>query len=181
MHRCFRTWKFLHSFVSSNKSSWLKPERPLPLKRIPCRMDRLQVIHNLAPSFLTNHLCPKFVRTWGRWSLRYAPLIRLPLFLFSKGSIHGWLVRQAIAHLTAPFQPTARQSVSGVAKLTRSLRKYDLTKTEKLQIVNLAPVQAVELYVVSTVYLFMFTFLPTQFPSYFPHLFVRTDSRRARG
>ncbi|GJJ15522.1 hypothetical protein Clacol_009800 [Clathrus columnatus] len=55
---------------------------------------------------------------------------------------------EAIAHLTAPFQPTARQSAAGITKLTRSLRKYSLTKAEKLQIVNLAPVEPVQLYVI---------------------------------
>lgn len=36
-----------------------------------------------------------------------------------------------------------------LVQLTRALGAYDLTKAEKLQIVNLAPVEPVELYVVS--------------------------------
>ena len=42
-----------------------------------------------------------------------------------------------------------RQSERSVRALTTGLRKYDLTKAEKLQMVNLAPTEPVELYVVS--------------------------------
>jgi hypothetical protein len=37
-----------------------------------------------------------------------------------------------------------------VAALTRALAPFELTKAEKLQVVNLAPTEPVELYVVST-------------------------------
>jgi len=55
---------------------------------------------------------------------------------------------EAIQYLSADYQPTASQSDAGIATLTRSLAAYDLTKAEKLQIVNLAPTEPVELYVV---------------------------------
>ncbi|EJD50956.1 hypothetical protein AURDEDRAFT_27602, partial [Auricularia subglabra TFB-10046 SS5] len=54
----------------------------------------------------------------------------------------------AIQYLSAPFQPTGRQSAEGTRALLGALRSYDLTKGEKLQIVNLAPTEPVELYVV---------------------------------
>ncbi|KIJ54525.1 hypothetical protein M422DRAFT_220793 [Sphaerobolus stellatus SS14] len=55
---------------------------------------------------------------------------------------------EAIAHLSAHFQPTNRQTPQGIRKVTKSLAAYDLTKGEKLQIINLAPTQTVELYVI---------------------------------
>lgn len=55
---------------------------------------------------------------------------------------------EAIQYLSAPFQPTGRQSAEGTRTLLGALRDYDLTKGEKLQIVNLAPTEPVELYVV---------------------------------
>jgi hypothetical protein len=55
---------------------------------------------------------------------------------------------EAIQYLSAQWQPTGRQTEEGVAKLVRELEPYGLTKAEKLQVVNLAPVQPVELYVV---------------------------------
>lgn len=55
---------------------------------------------------------------------------------------------EAIQYLSAPFQPTGRQSAEGTRALLGALRDYDLTKGEKLQIVNLAPTEPVELYVV---------------------------------
>ncbi|KAI0783421.1 HRDC-like protein [Abortiporus biennis] len=55
---------------------------------------------------------------------------------------------EAIQHLSAEYQPTNSQSEAGIERLTRSLAAYDLTKAEKLQIVNLAPTEAVELYVI---------------------------------
>lgn len=58
------------------------------------------------------------------------------------------LPTQAIQYLSADYQPTAQQSEPGITQLTRSLAPYGLTKAEKLQIVNLAPTEPVELYVV---------------------------------
>jgi hypothetical protein len=55
---------------------------------------------------------------------------------------------QAIQYLSAEFQPSRRQSDDGVARLARGLAPFALTKAEKLQIVNLAPTEPVELYVV---------------------------------
>jgi len=55
---------------------------------------------------------------------------------------------EAIAHLSAPFQPVNRQTPQGIRKLTKALAPYGLTKGEKLQIINLAPSQPVELYVI---------------------------------
>jgi hypothetical protein len=44
------------------------------------------------------------------------------------------------------------QTAAGITKLTKALAKYDLTKAEKLQIINLAPTQPVELYVVRVLF-----------------------------
>ncbi|KAI0699204.1 RNA polymerase Rpb4-domain-containing protein [Cytidiella melzeri] len=55
---------------------------------------------------------------------------------------------EAIQYLSADYQPTACQSEAGITQLTQSLSSYELTKAEKLQIVNLAPVEPVELYVI---------------------------------
>ena len=57
-------------------------------------------------------------------------------------------IQQAIQYLSADYQPPSRQSDAAITKLIKKLAPYDLTKAEKLQIVNLAPTQAVELYVV---------------------------------
>ncbi|KAI0088607.1 HRDC-like protein [Irpex rosettiformis] len=55
---------------------------------------------------------------------------------------------EAIQYLAADYQPTSRQTEAGITQLTRNLATYDLTKAEKLQIVNLAPLEPVELYVI---------------------------------
>ncbi|KAJ3824278.1 RNA polymerase Rpb4-domain-containing protein [Lentinula raphanica] len=55
---------------------------------------------------------------------------------------------EAIQYLTADYQPTSSQSPSGITQLVKDLAGYELTKAEKLQIVNLAPTQPVELYVI---------------------------------
>lgn len=55
---------------------------------------------------------------------------------------------QAIEYLTASYQPSLSQTEAGVAQLVNSLAPYGLTKAEKLQIVNLAPTEPVELYTV---------------------------------
>ncbi|KAI0763527.1 HRDC-like protein [Trametes elegans] len=55
---------------------------------------------------------------------------------------------EAIQYLSADYQPTTAQSPEGITQLTRALGQWDLTKAEKLQIVNLAPTEPVELYVI---------------------------------
>ncbi|RPD56088.1 hypothetical protein L226DRAFT_509895 [Lentinus tigrinus ALCF2SS1-7] len=55
---------------------------------------------------------------------------------------------EAIQYLSADYQPTSSQCPEGIAQLTRNLAQWDLTKAEKLQIVNLAPTEPVELYVI---------------------------------
>lgn len=55
---------------------------------------------------------------------------------------------EAIQYLSAIYQPTVNQTEAGLTQLTKSLASYDLTKAEKLQIVNLAPTEPVELYVI---------------------------------
>jgi hypothetical protein len=55
---------------------------------------------------------------------------------------------QTIQYLSAEYQPTPSQSPSRITKLVKDLAPFDLTKAEKLQIVNLAPIEIVELYVV---------------------------------
>ncbi|OCB91071.1 hypothetical protein A7U60_g1708 [Sanghuangporus baumii] len=55
---------------------------------------------------------------------------------------------EAIQYLTADYQPTKQQSAESISQLVRDLNKFDLTKAEKLQIVNLAPTEPVELYVI---------------------------------
>jgi RNA polymerase Rpb4 len=54
---------------------------------------------------------------------------------------------KAIQYLSADFQPTSSQSEAGISKLIQDLAPYELTKAEKLQVVNLAPTEPVELYV----------------------------------
>ncbi|KZT28731.1 hypothetical protein NEOLEDRAFT_1154264 [Neolentinus lepideus HHB14362 ss-1] len=55
---------------------------------------------------------------------------------------------EAIQYLTGDFQPIAAQSDAGITKLVQNLEPYGFTKAEKLQIVNLAPTEPVELYVI---------------------------------
>jgi len=55
---------------------------------------------------------------------------------------------EAIKYLSADFQPSSSQSSDGITQLVKDLAGHDLTKAEKLQIVNLAPTQLVELYVI---------------------------------
>ncbi|EEB86558.1 hypothetical protein MPER_16445, partial [Moniliophthora perniciosa FA553] len=54
----------------------------------------------------------------------------------------------AIQYLTADYQPTRSQTPEGIKRLVKDLGEYNLTKAEKLQVVNLAPTQPVELYVI---------------------------------
>ncbi|KAJ7668004.1 RNA polymerase Rpb4-domain-containing protein [Mycena rosella] len=55
---------------------------------------------------------------------------------------------EAIQYLSAEHQPTATQTPEAITHLVKSLQPYDLTKAEKLQIVNLAPQNHIELYVI---------------------------------
>lgn len=55
---------------------------------------------------------------------------------------------EAIQYLSADYQPTIQQSDAGITQLTHGLQPFGLSKSEKLQIVNLAPTEPVELYVV---------------------------------
>ncbi|THH08972.1 hypothetical protein EW145_g2336 [Phellinidium pouzarii] len=54
---------------------------------------------------------------------------------------------EAIQYLSADYQPTKAQSPEAITQLVRGLSAFELTKAEKLQIVNLAPTEPVELYV----------------------------------
>lgn len=55
---------------------------------------------------------------------------------------------QAIQYLSAEYLPHHSQTAAGITKLVKGLSTYELTKAEKLQVVNLAPTLPVELYVV---------------------------------
>ncbi|CAE6464426.1 unnamed protein product [Rhizoctonia solani] len=55
---------------------------------------------------------------------------------------------EVISHLKDMYPLMQRQNDAAIRNLTRSLGKFSLTKSEKLQIVNLAPRQLVELYVI---------------------------------
>jgi len=55
---------------------------------------------------------------------------------------------EAIEHLSFPPMLTTHQDEQSVAQLLVQLQAYELTKVEKLQIVNLLPTHAVELYVI---------------------------------
>ncbi|KAK7029632.1 hypothetical protein VNI00_014330 [Paramarasmius palmivorus] len=55
---------------------------------------------------------------------------------------------EAIQYLSADYQPAHSQTPEGITRLVKDLGQYDLTKAEKLQVVNLAPTQPVELYVI---------------------------------
>ena len=91
-------------------------------------------------AFCTPHLLRLCAKTCGPSSLKYFRT-RLAAGLSD--------FAQAISYLSASYQPTGQQSADGIANLVRGLGEYSLTKAEKLQIVNLAPMEPVELYVVS--------------------------------
>ncbi|KAJ6582893.1 RNA polymerase Rpb4-domain-containing protein [Mycena vulgaris] len=55
---------------------------------------------------------------------------------------------EAIQYLSSDFQPTSAQTPEAITHLVKSLEPYGLTKAEKLQIVNLAPQNHIELYVI---------------------------------
>ncbi|GAA5968458.1 hypothetical protein JCM8115_006395 [Rhodotorula mucilaginosa] len=54
---------------------------------------------------------------------------------------------EAVQYLEAAVHPMRRQTSAAVAQLLDGLDDYDLTKSERLQIVNLAPTTLVELHV----------------------------------
>ncbi|KAL4064285.1 RNA polymerase Rpb4-domain-containing protein [Scleroderma yunnanense] len=55
---------------------------------------------------------------------------------------------EAIQYLSAEYQPIRQQSNASITQLVKDLAPFGLTKAEKLQVVNLAPTEPVELYVV---------------------------------
>ncbi|KAF8558258.1 hypothetical protein OG21DRAFT_1474979 [Imleria badia] len=55
---------------------------------------------------------------------------------------------ETIQYLSAEYQPTSQQSDHGISQLVRDLAPFSITKAEKLQVINLAPTEPVELYVI---------------------------------
>jgi len=55
---------------------------------------------------------------------------------------------EAIQSLSDNYKPTISQTSTGITKLVKDLASFELTKAEKLQVVNLAPTEPVELYVI---------------------------------
>ncbi|KAJ7269640.1 RNA polymerase Rpb4-domain-containing protein [Mycena rebaudengoi] len=55
---------------------------------------------------------------------------------------------EAIQYLSSDYQPTSAQTPETITQLVKSLEPFGLTKAEKLQIVNLAPQNHIELYVI---------------------------------
>ena len=55
---------------------------------------------------------------------------------------------EAMQYLSADYQPTLQQSDASITQLVRGLQPFGLSKSEKIQITNLAPTEPVELYVV---------------------------------
>ncbi|KAI0258838.1 hypothetical protein BC834DRAFT_974785 [Gloeopeniophorella convolvens] len=53
-----------------------------------------------------------------------------------------------VEYLSADYQPARMQTLEGIQRLTRGLAPFRLTKTEKLQIMDQAPVASVKLYVI---------------------------------
>ena len=56
---------------------------------------------------------------------------------------------QAIQYFASDIQPAPYQTPEGIRELLRSLGPYNLTKAEKLQIVNIAPQSMPVLWAVS--------------------------------
>ncbi|GAA5901382.1 hypothetical protein JCM6882_007762 [Rhodosporidiobolus microsporus] len=54
---------------------------------------------------------------------------------------------EALSYLEEPVHPMRRQTTESVGKLLDELEELDLTKAERLQLVNLAPTSIVELHV----------------------------------
>jgi len=55
---------------------------------------------------------------------------------------------EAISYLAADYLTATSQSEEGISKVVKNMAPYELTKAEKLQIVNLTPTCPVELYVI---------------------------------
>ncbi|KDQ06958.1 hypothetical protein BOTBODRAFT_70673 [Botryobasidium botryosum FD-172 SS1] len=53
---------------------------------------------------------------------------------------------ETLKWLKAPKMATTQQDKNSIARLAKDLRRYDLTKAEKLQIINLMPVDQAALY-----------------------------------
>ncbi|KAF8877162.1 RNA polymerase Rpb4-domain-containing protein [Gymnopilus junonius] len=75
-------------------------------------------------------------------------LLRTKAALRVKKEEEAGLVNGAISYLSADYLPTSSQTDQGITTLVNKLASYELTKSEKLQIVNLAPTLPVELYVI---------------------------------
>lgn len=58
------------------------------------------------------------------------------------------LLGQCIKYLEEDVHPLRRQSTAAITRLLDELEKLDLTKAERLQIINLAPTTLVALVVV---------------------------------
>ncbi|KAK8869996.1 hypothetical protein IAR55_000566 [Kwoniella newhampshirensis] len=59
-----------------------------------------------------------------------------------------WIQDEVIRYLCAEYNPTARQTPEGVARLADELQDHQLTKAEVLQLCNLAPTEPVTLYAI---------------------------------
>ncbi len=69
-------------------------------------------------------------------------------FSTSRFLTHARALFQLLKYFRDLDSTASRQTVESVSQLTRALRNYGLTKAEKLQIVNHAPKEEVDLYVV---------------------------------
>jgi hypothetical protein len=79
---------------------------------------------------------------------------------FARQLVYDWVrinsdILQLLQYLNGDNLPTSKQNAESVAKLTRGLRDYGLTKAERLQIVNLYPQSVLDLYVVSLIVYFL--------------------------
>lgn len=92
--------------------------------------------------------------------------VRRSLLLLSLND-DNYFWSQAIGYLSANYLPNISQTEEGITKLVKDLAPYELTKAEKLQIVNLAPTLPVELYVVRCHFVLVvrFYFIPDS-PNY---------------
>lgn len=82
------------------------------------------------------------------WEVSLSPFCLLPGGPPALTSPIAGPYSQAVQYLEADVHPMRRQTSAAVATLLDGLDNYDLTKSERLQIVNLAPTTLVELQVV---------------------------------